>query len=123
MQALAARDELIQQTERITAATLAEQLEAADPPRVLDVRTEREWGERRIAGSINIPLNRLVERISEVPADRTLVIHCESGYRGSVAASIIEAMGDIENSADLVGGLAAWEAAQLPIVSDQSAPK
>jgi len=123
MQALAARDELIQRTERITAATLAEQLEAADPPRVLDVRTEREWGERRIAGSINIPLNRLVERISEVPADRTLVIHCESGYRASVAASIIEAMGDIENSADLVGGLAAWEAAQLPIVSDQSAPK
>jgi len=31
--------------------------------------------------------------------------------------------GDIKNSADFVGGLAAWEAAQLPIVSNQSAPK
>ena len=30
---------------------------------------------------------------------------------------------DSKNSADLVGGLEAWEAAQLPIVSDQSAPK
>jgi hypothetical protein len=73
MQALARRPDLIRRTERITAATLAEQLATSAPPFLLDVRTPREWQNTHIAGSVNIPLNHLQERLNEVPCDRPLV--------------------------------------------------
>ena len=57
MQALATRPALLRRTERITAATLAEQLAAPAPPVVLDVRTPREGANKHLAGSDNIPLN------------------------------------------------------------------
>ncbi|MDA2923599.1 rhodanese-like domain-containing protein, partial [Acidobacteria bacterium AH-259-L09] len=54
----------------------------------------------------------LQERIDKVPDDRMVVVHCASGYRSSIAASLLE-QNKVKDSADLVGGIAAWEAAQL----------
>ena len=68
--------------------------------------------DNHIEGSLNIPLQHLQERLSEVPADRPVVIHCATGYRSSIAASILEKQGRSQ-IADLVGGFAAWEASQL----------
>ena len=112
MQALATRPDLVQRIERITAPTLAEQLEEAEPPIVLDVRTEREWQDQHIEGSLNIPLPHLRERLAEVPSNRCLVVHCASGYRSSIAASMLQQHGHTR-IADLVGGMSAWEASQL----------
>lgn len=112
MQPLEARPDLVRRTERITASTLAEQLASPQPPIVLDVRTKNEWQEKRIEGSFHIPLNDLKERIHEVPGNRPVVIHCASGYRSSIAVSLLE-QHNRENVADLVGGIAAWEAANL----------
>jgi rhodanese-related sulfurtransferase/glyoxylase-like metal-dependent hydrolase (beta-lactamase superfamily II) len=108
MQALDGRPELVRQTERITAVTLAEQLASSTPPAVLDVRTEAEWRETHIAGSLNIPLSQLARRLQEVPRDRPLVVHCQTGYRSSIAVSLLQRHG-VTEAADLVGGLAAWE--------------
>ncbi len=116
MQALDTRPDLVRKTERITAATLAEQLASSQPPAVLDIRTEKEWHEERIEGSLNIPLNRLPERIKEIPGDRMVVVHCASGYRSSIAASLLERQSR-EAIADLVGGISAWEAAGLQTAS------
>jgi rhodanese-related sulfurtransferase/glyoxylase-like metal-dependent hydrolase (beta-lactamase superfamily II) len=116
MQALATRADLVRRTERITAATLAEQLAEPAPPLVLDVRTPREWAAKHIAGSVNIPLNHLAERCSEIPPDRHIVVHCASGYRSAIAVSLLEQHG-ITRLADLVGGFAAWEASQLQTVT------
>ena len=115
MQALEPRLDLVRRTERITASTLAEQLAEVDPPVVLDVRTEREWQDKHIAGSLNIPLQHLREQLHEVPRDRYLVVQCGSGYRSAIAASLLTQR-DITQIADLVGGLAAWEASQLETV-------
>lgn len=112
MQALAVRPDLVRRTERITAATLAEGLAAPQPPMVLDVRTVREWQEKRIKGSCNIPLNHLKERLADIPRDHEVVVHCGSGYRSSIAMSLLEQHG-FTQIADLVGGFAAWEASQL----------
>jgi DMSO/TMAO reductase YedYZ molybdopterin-dependent catalytic subunit/glyoxylase-like metal-dependent hydrolase (beta-lactamase superfamily II) len=112
MQALEPRPDLVDRTERITAATLAERLEAPEPPVVLDVRTEPEWREQRIDGSQNIPLGRLLERLDEVPRDRELVVQCATGYRSSIAASLLRRRG-FEAIADLVGGFAAWTASTV----------
>ncbi len=108
MQAVEARPDLVRRTERVTAATLAERLTWPDPPVVLDVRTDRERQEGRIEGSLHIPLNHLRERMHEAPRGRSLVVTCAGGYRSSIAASLLEQHG-IEDVANLVGGMEAWE--------------
>jgi hydroxyacylglutathione hydrolase len=109
MQAADPRPELVERTERITAATLAEQLRDPEPPLVLDVRTEQEWRDGRIGRSLNIPLGQLSARVDELPRDRPIVVHCGSGYRSSIAASILRRAG-VSDLADMVGGFEAWTA-------------
>jgi rhodanese-related sulfurtransferase len=58
-------------------------------------------------------------RFSEVPQDRHIVVHCASGYRSAIAASLLEQHG-IAQVADLVGGFAAWKASQLHTVTSGS---
>lgn len=114
MQALESRPELLARTERITAPHLAEQLASSAPPLVLDVRSSQELRAGRIAGSLHLPLNRLLEHVEELPRDRSIVVTCGSGYRSSIAVSLLEARG-LRRLADLVGGMAAWHASDLPV--------
>jgi len=115
MEALASRPDLVWPTERISAPMVAEELASADPPLVLDIRNPREWDTKHIDGSVNIPLNHLQERIMEIPRDRRIAVHCAGGYRSSIAASILHQYG-ITHLIEMAGGLAAWEAAHLPVV-------
>ncbi len=62
------------------------------PVVVLDVRRDDEYGSARIAGAVNIPIHELPRRVEEVP-DGELWVHCASGYRASIAASILDAAG------------------------------
>ena len=116
MEALASRPDLVWPTERNSAPMVAEELAGADPPLVLDIRNPREWASKHIEGSVNIPLNHLQERIREIPRDRRIAVHCAGGSRSSIAASILHQYG-ITRLIEIAGGLAAWEAAQLPVVS------
>jgi glyoxylase-like metal-dependent hydrolase (beta-lactamase superfamily II)/rhodanese-related sulfurtransferase len=59
---------------------------------VLDVRRSDEHADGRIAGAVNIPLHELPTRLADVPAGEVWV-HCASGYRASVAASLLDAAG------------------------------
>ena len=59
---------------------------------ILDVRRVEEYEGSRIEGAVNIPLHELVTRMDEVPAGRVWV-HCGSGYRSGVAASLLERAG------------------------------
>ncbi|MCU4185234.1 MBL fold metallo-hydrolase [Acidiferrimicrobium sp. IK] len=64
-------------------------LRAADPSAViLDVRRRLEWEEGHIAGAVAVPLHQLLDRIDEIP-DGEVWVHCRSGYRASLAASIL----------------------------------
>ena len=119
MEALADRPDLVWPTERLSASLVAEELAGANPPLVLDIRNPREWAAKHIHGSVNIPLNHLQERIGEVPRDRPIAVHCAGGYRSSIAASILHQYG-ITHLIEMAGGLAAWEAAQLPMDSQAS---
>lgn len=117
MSSLERRPELIRQVPRITAPALAAQLAEPQPPLVLDVRSEKEWSARQVAGSLNIPLNQLQDRMPDVPRDRPLVVHCEGGYRSAIGASLLGQAG-VSSVTDLVGGIQGWLASQLPVVSD-----
>ncbi|HXX38030.1 MAG TPA: rhodanese-like domain-containing protein [bacterium] len=115
MEAVGGRIDVIRQSSRVTVQALAELLDSQEPPVVLDVRTDAERHTVAIARSMHIPLQHLLERIGEVPSDRRMVaVHCASGYRSSIAMSLLEKHG-VPEVADLVGGIAAWTASNLPI--------
>lgn len=117
MEALADRSDLVWPTERVSVLIAAEDMATAAPPLMLDVRAPNEWTGKHIEGSVNLPLNRLQERIDEIPRDRRIAVHCAGGYRSSIAASILQQYG-ITNLHEIAGGLAAWEAAQMPLVAE-----
>jgi len=110
MQALAGRNDLLAGTERIAPATLATMMSGDSRPAVLDVRTAREHEDRSIPGSVNIPLDQLQRRLDDVPRGGRLVVHCASGYRSSIACSLLARAGR-KGVVDLVGGIAGWEPA------------
>jgi len=116
MAALAGLPQLVGRTERISVLTAAEELARQDAPVVVDVRTAKEWAEKHIEGSVNLPLSHLQERLAEVPRERRIAILCAGGYRSSIAASLLHREG-ITRLEEIAGGLAAWEAAQLPLVA------
>jgi len=118
MNALAQREDLLQVTERITGPALAEWLagerpESGQPPLVIDVRSEAEHAGGHIAGSQNLPLPHLEEKLESLPAGQPLAVHCEGGYRSAIAASLLQKHGR-EQVFDLIGGFKAWRAAKLP---------
>lgn len=118
MRQLEPTPELVERTERITAAALAQRLGAAAPAptALIDVRTKREWQDAHIDGALNLPLAQLRKRIAELRKDQPLVIYCASGYRSAIAASLLRHAG-IDLLTDLVGGFAAWASAGLPTVA------
>jgi rhodanese-related sulfurtransferase len=61
----------------------------SDDVTVLDVRQRAEHAGSHLEGAINIPLHELPGRINEVPAGEVWV-HCGSGYRASIAASMLD---------------------------------
>jgi glyoxylase-like metal-dependent hydrolase (beta-lactamase superfamily II)/rhodanese-related sulfurtransferase len=101
------RPDLVRRVERVTAAALREILRAERIP-IVDVRTETEWRNDPIPGSINVPLHQLRTRIADVPAAPRIVVHCQTGLRSSTAASLLEQAGRT-GVVDLVGGIAAWK--------------
>lgn len=59
---------------------------------VIDVRNYGEVkGGKIFVNAINIPLPELRERLSEIPADKPIIVHCAAGYRSAAATSIIAA--------------------------------
>jgi hydroxyacylglutathione hydrolase len=88
---------------------------AADDVVVLDVRGESEWTQGHISTARHIPLGYLPDRIGDIPSDKTVVVHCQSGRRSAIAASVLERAGR-KQVINLAGGLDAWVEAGLPVV-------
>ncbi|HTU07989.1 MAG TPA: MBL fold metallo-hydrolase [Trebonia sp.] len=59
---------------------------------ILDVRRDLEWTDSHIEGAIHVPLHALPGRLAELP-DEELWVYCRTGYRASVAASLLDAAG------------------------------
>jgi glyoxylase-like metal-dependent hydrolase (beta-lactamase superfamily II) len=111
---LESRPDLRLSTERLSPGVAAERLKSDVPPQIVDVRTAHEHETKFIDGSVSLPLSRLSQRVSELPRDRPLLVHCAGGYRSSIAASLLQQAG-FERVSELAGGIAAWEAAGLPV--------
>lgn len=84
---------------------------------LLDVRTAAEVSRGKIDGFINIPLDSLRERISELPKDKPVYIHCHSGLRSYIAYRILAGNGyDCYN---LAGGWRLYES----VIHERTVPE
>lgn len=117
MAALGKDESLLEHTTRVTAPVLAESLNKGSRSVIVDVRSEKEWEEEHIEGSVNIPLNHLMERAEELSDASQVTVHCQGGYRSVIAVSLLEQAG-VKNVQDLVGGVKAWKAISLPTVQE-----
>lgn len=94
---------------------VAARLEAGEDIYLLDVRNPDELKEHgMIAGAINIPIDDLEARLSEVPKDKEIVTYCMRGGRASSAADILRKAGYTEPIQ--YGGITAWKEAGKPVV-------
>ena len=64
-----------------------------DTPLVLDVRRGDERRSAAVRDSTHIPLHELLDRLDELPSDVALWVHCATGYRASIAASLLQRAG------------------------------
>jgi rhodanese-related sulfurtransferase len=97
----------------IEGKSLQARLAGPDAPFVLDVRNPPELVEGRIEGSVNIPMNELPARLSEVPQDREIVAVCKKGMRSFNVAGWLRQMG--RSAVSLQGGIDQWKALGLPV--------
>jgi glyoxylase-like metal-dependent hydrolase (beta-lactamase superfamily II)/rhodanese-related sulfurtransferase len=114
--AVDARPSLIVTTERLTPELASDRIAGAGKPLVVDVRSPKERTAKHIEGSVSMPLQELREHLGELPRDRSVLVYCAGGYRSSLAASLMQRAG-ISDVSEIAGGIAAWEAARLPIAS------
>lgn len=102
---------------QISVLQLHEQL-SADPQslRVIDVRRQPEWEAGHIEQAVLIPLHRLRNDLDGLDRAKPVAVHCKSGYRSSIASSILKAAG-FENVMNVTGGFDAWKAQELPVLT------
>ena len=103
---------------QISAHELQRQLENGTGMKVLDVRESDEWDEGHIEGASSRSFKVLEAGLSEINIgpDDPVAVTCAGGVRSSTACSILQRNG-YERVHNLTGGMSAWKAAGLPMVT------
>jgi hydroxyacylglutathione hydrolase len=89
--------------------------------RVLDVRRNAEYANGHVPGAEHIPLDELPRRAKEVKNEGPLAVICASGYRSSIASSLLQREG-IASVMNVVGGTSAWIRAGFSVESATRQP-
>lgn len=92
---------------------LAQYAENNTPHLLLDVRTPEEFATGHISGAVNIPLQSLQSRLSEVPNDMPVIVYCRSGNRSAQASQILS-QANYPTIFDM-GGIIDWTSQGLPV--------
>jgi hydroxyacylglutathione hydrolase len=98
---------------QLTPEELAEKLRSGEEVRIVDVRGPGEWHQGHIPGAVHLPLPELALRSGELNGE-PLALVCGSGYRSTVAASVLERSG-FRRLHNVIGGMRAWRGAGLSI--------
>ena len=109
----AAEGRPLEQVRRIGVDDLASNLRDIQ---VIDVRRPSEWNEGHVAGARSHPLDSLRKTVCSIDRSRPAAVHCKSGYRSAIAASLLQAE-DFREVIDVAGGFDAWKARGLPVVT------
>lgn len=106
----------LQSIEQISVEELSHRLSGGQVDMVLDVRRLPEWNSGHIPSARHAPLNHLTDETAGLDRSARVAVICAGGFRSAIAASILEQQGFARPS-NVVGGMAAWTAARLPVNS------
>ena len=81
---------------------------------VIDVRERGEWTRGHVPGARHIPLGQLAQAAATLPADRDLLLICQSGNRSARATELLQRAG-FSQATNVAGGMGAWSRAGLPV--------
>jgi hydroxyacylglutathione hydrolase len=100
----------------IDAQELATQLKT-NGPRVIDVRGRAEWNDGHLPKARHVYLGALAGELGSMKRDEPIVVHCQSGTRSSIAASLMRRAG-FKDVTNFPGGVDAWKKAGLQLEQD-----
>jgi hydroxyacylglutathione hydrolase len=105
----------VERLEEMPVAALAARLAGATNGfRILDVRDESEWAAGHVPGARNVSAGALAAGAElDFGHDEPVAVICGTGYRSSVAASLLQQRG-LRNVITVQGGMTAWTEAGLP---------
>lgn len=92
---------------QITPKELADMQRRGEQISLIDVREPHEWEIVHLEGAKLIPMNEVVDRVSEVPQEGTAVLYCKVGARSAEALRFLHGIG-LKNVKHLAGGIDAW---------------
>jgi glyoxylase-like metal-dependent hydrolase (beta-lactamase superfamily II)/rhodanese-related sulfurtransferase len=101
--------EVVEPSSRLTVSEFETRRRDLPDLQVVDVRNPGETAGGVVPGAVNMPLPQLTSRVAELEPTRPTVVYCASGYRSSIAASVLAAAG-FDDVSDLLGGYEAWKA-------------
>ncbi|HEX3049926.1 MAG TPA: rhodanese-like domain-containing protein [Aggregatilineaceae bacterium] len=105
----------------VKASDLAVELAETPDLLLVDVRTVDEYIEGHIEGAINIPITEITAHLDMLPElEQPMVIYCGSGHRSAMAMTVFNLLGYV-NARNMLGGVKAWTAAELPLTTDETA--
>jgi hydroxyacylglutathione hydrolase len=85
-----------------------------EKPFLLDVRDQKNRDHvGHIPGSVHVYIGELPQHLQEIPKDRPIFVYCDSGYKGSLGASVL-AMNGFSDVINVLGGMQAWVLAGYP---------
>jgi hydroxyacylglutathione hydrolase len=100
--------------ERIGQMSVHELNERNSSLQVLDVRSPGEWKKGHVPGARHIFLPELRKRVGELDRSKSTVVYCGSGYRASLATSVLKPEG-FDDLWNVPGSWEAWKKARLPV--------
>lgn len=97
-------------------------MQKGEAPLVVDVRLPAEWMALRIGTVLNLPLTHLAALSSKLDPEQPVVLVCNSAYRSSMAAGILERKG-FKKAQNLEGGSQDWMKEGLPVYGGEKTPE
>jgi len=107
----------MEQLEQMTVHDLHDQQEKRSRMTILDVRSPEEWNSGHIPGAEHHYLAEMRDRITGLDKADRYVTYCASGYRASIASSLMQARG-FQNVVNVPGSWDAWKAAGYPSTTE-----
>ena len=108
----------VAQVPQITVQDLHRELQHVQ---LVDVRQPGEWEQGHIEGAMLKPLPKLTTLLDGLDRARPVAVHCKSGYRSSIATSLLEREG-FAQVMNVIGGFDAWKTCGLPSAHPENQP-
>ncbi|MGH7764372.1 MAG: MBL fold metallo-hydrolase [Candidatus Dormibacteraceae bacterium] len=79
--------------ETVDVQDMAEWVLSAEPTTVIDTRDDHEWAAGHVPGSVHMYVPDVPHHAHDIPTEAPVAVHCASGYRAGIAASLLEQAG------------------------------